>query len=300
MSPTRAASFSNIRRIVTPEGIAIPFKLATIGDRALAFLIDMTLIVGVTIAIVLLALLATSAGGLIALAVAQVSMFFLFNFYFVYMELRSGGATVGKQLLGLRVISRDGGPLVAEAVIARNLTRDLELYLPLAALMQPRLITPSGPGWGLLLSSAWLFVFALLPLMNRDRMRCGDIIGGTLVVKVPAVPLLGDLAETASLPSSWEYEPARGKESFLFTPGQLDLYGIHELQVLEDVLRRSQGYKHRGLVERVCEKIKQKINWPEEQWEVDPDAFLLDFYKAQRARLEHRMLFGERRERKKE
>ena len=42
--------------------------------------------------------------------------FFLRNFYFVYTELHWGGQTLGKRWLKLRVISRDGGPLTAEAI----------------------------------------------------------------------------------------------------------------------------------------------------------------------------------------
>jgi hypothetical protein len=126
-------------------------------------------------------------------------------------------------------------------------------------------------------------------------LRVGDIIGGTLVVKAPRVPLLEDLAE--KLPP--ESVLSRRQDPYSFTAAQLDLYGIHELQVLEEVLRGSERPEQQELLERVCEKIKQKIEWPQDRWEVDPEAFLRAFYKAQRARLEHRMLLGDRRERKR-
>ena len=56
-----------------------------------------------------------------------------------------GRATIGKRTAGIRVIARDGGPLGAGAVFARNLTRDLEFFLPLTALVQPRLIVQDAP-----------------------------------------------------------------------------------------------------------------------------------------------------------
>jgi hypothetical protein len=46
----------------------------------------------------------------------------------------------------------------------------------------------------------------------------------------------------------------------------------------------------------VAEKIKVKIGWDRERWRVDNDRFLREFYAALRARLEHRMLLGERKE----
>ena len=60
--------------------------------------------------------------------------------YFLAFELGPRGATPGKRLIGIRVASRDGGRLTAEAVIARNLLRDIELFLPLAFIQ----IAPTG------------------------------------------------------------------------------------------------------------------------------------------------------------
>jgi hypothetical protein len=89
-------------------------------------------------------------------------------------------------------------------------------------------------------------------------------------------------------------------EEFPFTRQQLDIYGIHELQVLEDLLRRDdQGVLDGRILEEVCDKIKTKIDWPRERWDVQPRRFLDAFYRVQRARLEQKMLFGQRQERKK-
>ena len=78
-------------------------------------------------------------------------------------------------------------------------------------------------------------------------------------------------------------------------PEQLEIYGIYELQVLEGLLRRP-GPTQREAMELVCDRIKRKIGWDPEHWNVEPYRFLVDFYAAQRQRLEGRMLMGERRE----
>jgi uncharacterized RDD family membrane protein YckC len=299
----------------TPEGLSLPFVVAPAGDRASALLVDFMVIVGGTTVVWALAALSFLAGlGEVGVSVALLVSFLLWNFYFIWFEMHRGGLTPGKRKMGLRVIARDGGPLTAEAVIARNLMRNLELYLPAAALLMPGQVLPSAPGWGQFLAVVWLLVFALMPLFNQDRLRCGDLVAGTLVVKAPAAVLLADLADRPDRPDRGqirrpveERTPAGlartlppPKEEFPFTREQLDIYGIHELQVLEDLLRRNdEGTLESRILEDVCEKIKTKISWPRERWNVPVRPFLDAFYRAQRGQLEQKMLFGQRRERKR-
>jgi uncharacterized RDD family membrane protein YckC len=316
MSVTLAAA--RIHRVVTPEGMSLPFVVAPVGDRLSAFLFDQLLIVAGTIVIGVLAALSAVAGlAALGAPVAVLLFFFLWTFYFIYFEVRWGGVTFGKRKAGLRVISRDGGPLTAEAIIARNLMRNLELNLPVAVLLFPEQMLPEAPAWGRLLAAVWLLVFALMPLFNRDRLRCGDLVAGTMVVKVPAAVLLGDLADRGSsgepparrAPAArWSPPPAPAGpfvaapavEPYPFTRQQLDIYGIHELQVLEDLLRRhDQGILDARVLDEVGEKVKTKIGWPRERWSDPSRPFLDAFYRAQRARLEQKMLFGQRQERKK-
>jgi uncharacterized RDD family membrane protein YckC len=287
---------ARIHKVLTPEGVSLPFVVAPAGDRASAFLVDLLVIVLGTVVAWGAAAGAAAVGlGGLGISFAILAGFLLWNFYFIYFEVHRGGTTFGKRRAGLRVISRDGGPLTAEAVISRNLMRNLEFYLPALALLAPEAMFPEMPGWGRLLAVVWLLVFALMPLFNRDRLRCGDMVAGTLVVKAPAVVLLSDLADRAP-----QRPAARPEEEFPFTREQLDIYGVHELQVLEDLLRRDdQGALDGRILEEVCEKIKVKIDWPRDRWQVPPRRFLDAFYRAQRALLEQKMLFGQRRERKK-
>lgn len=295
---------ARIHTVTTPEGLSLPFVVAPAGDRLAAFLFDLFLIVVGTVAVWLLALAGAAVGlGDFGVSFALIAGFLLWNFYFVWFEVQRGGVTPGKRRAGLRVISRGGGPLTAEAVFARNLMRNLEFYLPAVALLAPDQALPEAPGWGRLLAVLWLLVFALMPLFNRDRLRCGDLVAGTLVVKAPTAVLLSDLADRG--PTTRRRKPAEPAppppvEEFLFTREQLDIYGIHELQVLEDLLHRhDEGTLDAHILEEVCEKIKTKISWPRDRWNVPVRPFLEAFYRAQRGLLEKRMLFGQRRERKR-
>jgi uncharacterized RDD family membrane protein YckC len=223
------------------------------------------------------------------LALGTVAFFVLRNFYFTWFECLWQGSTPGKRLLRLRVIDARGGMLSAEAVFARNLMREVEVFLPLSALLFPQQLAPGAPGWASALSIVWLLAFALLPLFNRDRMRVGDLVAGTRVVRAPRVMLLEDLSG-ASAPQ------ARGAPSLAFTPEQLDMYGIRELQVLEGLLRQENTAY--ATLDAVAGQIQKKIGGQRPPG-VDAETFLRAFYTAQRQRLEQRLLLGERREAKR-
>jgi len=287
--------------VSTPEGLSLPFQVAPAGDRILAFSIDFLLIIAGSIAVSLLGRLFLGGTEEIGRSLALLASFFLRNGYFIVCEAR-GGTTFGKRKLHLRVLSRDGGPLTIEAVIARNLMRDLEIFLPLMALVSPESLYPSAPAWGLFVALLWLLVFALMPLFNAERLRCGDLVAGTLVAKAPRPVLLSDLADHPQPRPRAEpgTAPAAAAETVSFTREQLDIYGIHELQILEDLLRQAdQGILDQRVLDQVGVRIRQKIGWPAERWSEPVLPFLQAFYRAQRGRLEQKLLFGQRQERKK-
>jgi len=282
-----------VREIVTPEGIPIRFQLARVGDRATAFLLDCVIQIGV---IVVLALgLRVATGGRtdsFLTAVIVIAAFLLLNFYFAFFEIRWQGSTPGKRRLGIRVIDARGGQLETGAVLARNLIRELEVWMPLRFLLAGRLVWPGAPAWAFLAAGAWTFVFMLMPLFNKDHLRVGDLIAGTRVVQQPRLVLVPDLVdEQAAVAAA---APVR-RLAFTFTEAQLGVYGIYELQVLEGVLRRSPaeaGYDE--AISAVSEKIRAKIRYGARV--DDHERFLRDFYAALRAHLEQKLLFGQRRE----
>jgi uncharacterized RDD family membrane protein YckC len=314
-----SAGNARIHRVLTPEGLSLPFVVGPVGDRITAFLLDFLVMVVAMVGVWVVALIAEQLGMKeLGLSVAILVVFLLWNFYFIYFEAHRGGVTFGKRKAELRVISRDGGPLTAEAVVARNLMRNLEFQLPVLVILAPGAMLPEAPVWGRLIAAVWFLAFAFMPLFNKDRLRCGDLVAGTIVVKAPVAVLLGDLTargtdrggeRAAERPGArWSPPPPKPAfapepvvaEEFPFTRQQLDIYGIHELQVLENLLRRDdQGVLDGRILEEVCDKIKTKIGWPRDRWAVPPRRFLDAFYRAQRARLEAKMLFGQRQERKK-
>jgi uncharacterized RDD family membrane protein YckC len=281
-----------VREVVTPEGVPLRWTLADAGERAGAFLIDLMILAASSIALLVATVILVGAAGGIGLAIGLVGFFVLRTFYFTFFESRWKGATPGKRALHLRVVDAHGGPLTAEAVFARNLMREVEFFVPLVALLAPASLGESLPGWARLVSLGWLLVFALLPLFNRDRLRPGDLVGGTLVVRAPRALLLEDLSVLGTSPRASQV--AR----YTFTREQLDIYGIYELQVLEEVLR-SRGPVRWESLRAVSGKIQARLRWQPPVPDRETERFLHDFYTAQRRRLEQKMMLGHRQERKR-
>ena len=265
------------RTIVTPEGVPVTVELADHGERLTAFAIDVVIWFLLTIAVYLPLFFVAfrKDAALLALSIVLFIGFVVRNLYFIHFELAWRGATPGKRLIGLRVIDRRGGPLLPSAIVARNLTREVEAFIPLGLLL-----TWSGthPNWEHLFVAIWLLFFAALPFVNRDRMRGGDLIGGTMVIALRKRVLSGDLVEREA--------------TYVFTAQQLRAYGAFELQVLEELLRRPKSIETSKLLAEVCEKIQHKIGWTAPLPPGDTELFLREFYTAQRAFLEREQLFG--------
>lgn len=281
----------NRRQLISPEGVSLPIEIADYGERATAFVLDLLVWFSATLLLYLIILfLVFVLGGTgfrsAAVVAASVLLFIAFlirNLYFIHFELAWQGATPGKRMVGLRVVDRGGGPLLPGAVIARNLTREMEMFLPLGLLLS---VGRSASVWQTLFTAAWTLAFAVLPLFNRDRMRGGDLIAGTVVIALPKRALLDDLVGQVSQRS--------------FTEKQLAAYGAFELQVLEELLRHPDAPDGARLRREVCAKICRKIDWRHPVAEADTLLFLKEFYAAQRAYLEREQLFGKPRADKRE
>jgi uncharacterized RDD family membrane protein YckC len=272
-----------LRSIMTPEGVPLTVRLASRGDRAGAVTIDLVILflsIGLIAILLFAALAKTKAIGFFV--VFLLASFFIRSFYFIFFELRWNGVTPGKKLMKIRVTDRDGGPLRAEAVFARNLMREVELFLPASFL--GAVPTDAADAWTTLLIWVWMGVFVLMPLFNRDRLRIGDMVGGTMVIEAPSATLAEDISRRR--------KPAPGgiAVGYAFTPRELGVYGIHELQTLEDVLRRGD----RTVMAEVARRIARKIGRPEAD-AANGAAFLEAYYTALRGTLESKALFGIRR-----
>lgn len=287
------------RTMVTPEGIALPLTLASRGARFGALVLDL-IFIGLLMIATTLALLWIAGGTAVLsnpgrngpaifhalefLAVLWIAAMFLFrNAYFLFFELGPRGATPGKRITGVRIAARDGGRLSAEMVIARNLLRDIELFLPLVFIASAN--NGGDTGAASMAALAWFLIFAFFPFFNRDRLRAGDIIAGSWVVEAPKRKLEPVL--TAQAKADEHAGDAPGQ--YRFSDAELAVYGEYELQTLERVLRENRADSLHQVYEAIC----RKIGWTPGT-SGDEYAFLDAYYTQLRARLEAGMRMGRR------
>lgn len=273
------------RTFITPEGVDLRLELGSAGSRAAAFLIDTVMIIAIHVAVTLGLLYAAGGVSKSGRGVQQalvvlwlIGAFILRNGWFSLFEMGSRGATPGKRLLGLRVVARDGARLTGAAVVARNAMREIEVFLPLSFLASQG-AEGAADTFLIVFALLWSGIFLFFPLFNRDRLRVGDLVAGTWVIHNEKIHLLADLIGTA-------YHPRR-----TFPPAALQLYGVYELQMLEDVLRNENS----AAVVAVASTIRGKAGLEDDG---DDYGFLSDYYAALCAHMESELLVGRRRENK--
>jgi uncharacterized RDD family membrane protein YckC len=147
--------------IRTPEGIEFALPLAGPFSRMLAFAVDFAAIMA---AGTLLARLAAPLE-LISADAEQTALtilyFALSLLYGILTEWLWRGQTIGKRLLGLRVVDADGLRLKPSQIVIRNLLRFLDLL--------PGLYLAGG----------------VCCVLSARRQRLGDIAASTIVIRIP-------------------------------------------------------------------------------------------------------------------
>jgi uncharacterized RDD family membrane protein YckC len=152
-----------LRRVETPEGIALTLRTAGAVPRALAFLVDLLIRLGIFL---ICAMVLGRFEGL-GVGLLLVTAFALEWLYPVLFELSRAAATPGKRAMSLRVVMDDGMPVTLAASLLRNLLRVVD-FLPL------------------------LYLTGVLSMLWRaDFKRLGDVVAGTLVVHDMDVALHG-------------------------------------------------------------------------------------------------------------
>ena len=240
----------------TPEQTRIEYRIAPLGTRLVAALLDRLLISSVVFilwALLLLCLLVLApaiehgAGYLAALLV--VAWFLFAIFYFVWGEVRGEGQTWGKRRLHIRTLMFTGQGVTLGASLVRNLARLVDDF-PLL----------------------WI-----LPAFTRGKRRMGDLLAGTLVV----------MAEKADAPRARRqyltglarsYADLSDRQFYFSSELAAKLYpdDLNLLEHLEERLRHSMPRQRDRTLAEVARKYIGRLGLQadEERIERDPRRFL--------------------------
>jgi uncharacterized RDD family membrane protein YckC len=145
-------------RLVTPERIVFEHPLAGPFHRFGAYLIDVGLWLLLVIVATILALV-LSLGSVSGIGLAFVAYFVLTWGYGATCEGLFNGQTLGKRMLGIRVVSDRGVPITGAQAVLRNLVGIADGPLP----------------FGFLLGLSSM-------VLTRRFQRLGDLAAGTMVV----------------------------------------------------------------------------------------------------------------------
>lgn len=181
MSAPSAPLLDTLRRVETPEGITLRLNAAGPMPRAAAWAIDFMIRFG----ILLFAMLPLGLLGDVGQGISLLLLFATVWLYPILFEVLHDGQTIGKRVMGLRVIHANGTPVGWMASIVRNLLRTVDML-------------PVLYGFGVASS-----------LIDPQGRRLGDLVAGTLVVHVHA-PRAASAAPT--VPSVMPGQPLNAAE----------------------------------------------------------------------------------------
>ena len=247
----------------TPEQVNVTFRVASIGLRVLAALLDNLLILAILVLLFIAAIVIAVSLGVGDRAVAFVFIgfillrFVLQTFYFVWAELRHDGQTLGKRYLRIRTVMQSGHGLTFSASLLRNLMRivDTQAFL-------------------------WLVMF-----FNRRHCRLGDYLAGTFVINEAESQETSSV--TALAPSYRELQDRR----FVIGAGAATRLFAEDLNLLEHLFGRARlvpTRERKELLLKVALKYVERLEAQEQQQQIEaePERFLRELHLYLRDRFE--------------
>ncbi|GAF63169.1 hypothetical protein BTS2_0060 [Bacillus sp. TS-2] len=229
--------------IKTPEYVSIQFQLAGLGSRSIAFVIDQLIltIFSIVFSIVYLNIIMRLDSLLVFMDVFSTPFMILLLFlfvvnqgYYIIYEYVSGGKTIGKKIIGIRVMQENGHSITFLSSLIRNLLRFVD-SLPAAYL-----------------------VGLLCIFFHSKHKRLGDIVGGTIVVHERRTK-----KKKKSLTDK-EIEK-RNLATYPFQGDEYALSSINEkewkmLKIYTDRFHKLDLYKRSQLTDRLSDALFPKLN----------------------------------------
>src|SRR2546423_10284091 len=170
--------------LVSGEAVEFDIRFARLGSRTLALLIDIMAQLGLAFLLwvafsIVVGIFGSfgAADQALVFALLTILLVLVFIGYPAVLETLTGGRTLGKLAMGLRVVRDDGGPIRFRPALTRALVR--------TALEWPGLLMPPVT-W---VASLWTM------LVNPQGKRLGDLMAGTIVIH-------------ERTPASWGWGPA--------------------------------------------------------------------------------------------
>ncbi|MBC1236231.1 RDD family protein [Nostoc sp. 2RC] len=250
--------FFNRISFQTPESVELEFTLAGIGNRALALLIDYT-VLGISLLLFVLIWTVFSTQllkflenlvtnprniGLWLLAIFFFIGFAIYIGYFVFFETLWFGQTPGKRIAKIRVVRDDGRLIGLQQATLRALLRPFD---------------------------ETLFIGAFLIMLGNREKRLGDLAAGTIVIQ----------AQPANASNLIISEQAKILHDELLQTANLSQLLPDDFAVIREYLQRrsAMSLKARASLSlNLAQQVKSIINLEKLPENYTPDVFLEAIY----------------------
>jgi uncharacterized RDD family membrane protein YckC len=152
-------AFRGMADVVTGDAVVVEVQIAQLPVRAVSAMIDITVIlIAYLIGVFLVAVTILQFDDALVIAFLIIFTVLALIGYPVVLELSTRGRSLGKMIMGLRVVSDDGGPERFRQALFRALASLIEI-------------------WGLLGGPA-----VICSLFSSKGKRIGDVFAGTVVI----------------------------------------------------------------------------------------------------------------------
>ena len=228
--------------IQTTQNVAIDYDLAGLGHRIGACLIDLILVVFTWWLLLLIGI------GLIGDDVSESFIFlmgpiFFILIYYFSLETFNQGQTIGKKLLGIRVVRIDGRDPTPADFLTRTVFFLIDVLFTLGA------------------------AATLMVATSRDKQRLGDLVAGTAVILTNPRSVFS-LQDIMGIKNREDYEPV--------FPG-VQRFTDADMMVVKqslDRLRKYGGEAHRRAVRELTNSIAEGLGLEVGAVNMTPEKFL--------------------------
>ena len=229
-------------KIPTSFNIELDFETPEFHKRFFAWLLDLVILIAYYLIIMeLLSRFTPSNKGtdndlpfLYNMTAIQLLFLLPLFTYHLFFELVMNGQSIGKKIMGIKVIGEDGGRPALHQYLIRWLTRPFDFFF-----------------FGL--------VGLLTVVLSKKNQRLGDMAAGTLVIKTK---IEADIHDTVFFELNDEYVP-RFPEVMRLSD--------RDMNTIKGVLNNTRRYSNLDIAQRLSEKIRTVLNIKEY---VEPVEFL--------------------------
>lgn len=215
----------NTISIVTSQNIELEYDLGSLGDRIIGRILDGLVLVGYVILLAVIIGFGNIDGFIGKNAWIVIFILFPVVFYDLLSEMLLNGQSVGKKVMGIKVVSLNGEQPTLSQYLIRWVFRAVDF-------------TFSGSLVALIMVAA-----------TEKKQRLGDMVAGTVLVKTKPRTQFSD---------TW-YEPAPAHEYVVSYPEVVHLKDS-DIQLIKEVLTSVNRSGNAMLALQAQEKVEKVLN----------------------------------------